>query len=55
LVEGDELFAVEIGGGIPLSPCNPDFEKVMDAARYFRVFYHFTHNGSEWMASRAQQ
>lgn len=33
LAEGDELFAVEIGGQLRLSPYNPDFEKVMDAAR----------------------
>jgi putative addiction module antidote len=32
LSEGDELFAVEIGGQLRLSPYNPDFEKVMAAA-----------------------
>jgi putative addiction module antidote len=30
---GDELFAVELGGALRLSPYNPDFEKVMEAAR----------------------
>ena len=33
LSEGDELFAVEIGGQLRLSPYNPDFEKAMDAAK----------------------
>jgi putative addiction module antidote len=31
--EGDELFCVEAGGELRLSPYNPDFEKVMTAAR----------------------
>jgi putative addiction module antidote len=33
LSEGDELFAVQIGGAIHLDPGNPDFEKLMEAAR----------------------
>jgi putative addiction module antidote len=33
LNEGDELFAVEVGGEIRLSPYNPDFETVIAAAR----------------------
>jgi putative addiction module antidote len=33
LSEGDEIFAVEVGGQLWLNPYNPDFEKVMDAAR----------------------
>jgi putative addiction module antidote len=33
LSEGDELFAIEVAGQLRLSPYNPDFEKVMDAAR----------------------
>jgi putative addiction module antidote len=33
LSEGDELFAVEIGGQLRLSPYDPNFEKVMAAAK----------------------
>jgi putative addiction module antidote len=33
LGEGDELFAFEVGGQLRLSPYNPDYEKLMDAAR----------------------
>jgi len=33
LNEGDELFAIEVGGQIRLSPYNPDFETVIAAAR----------------------
>jgi putative addiction module antidote len=33
LGEGDELFAIEVGGQLRLSPYDPNFEKVMDAAR----------------------
>jgi putative addiction module antidote len=33
LGEGDELFVVEAAGELKLTPYNPDFEKVMDAAR----------------------
>ena len=33
LAEGDELFAIEVGGQLRLSPYDPNFEKVMDAAR----------------------
>jgi Fic/DOC family len=33
LSEGDELFAVEIGGQLRLSPYDPNFEKVMTAAK----------------------
>ena len=33
LSEGDELFVVEIGGQLRLSPYDPNFEKVMAAAK----------------------
>jgi antitoxin MazE len=33
LGEGDELFVTEIGREIRLSPYNPDFDKLMNAAR----------------------
>jgi putative addiction module antidote len=33
LSEGDELFCVEAGGELRLSPYNPDFEKAMEAAK----------------------
>jgi putative addiction module antidote len=33
LSAGDELFAVEMGGQIRLSPYDPNFEKVMTAAK----------------------
>jgi putative addiction module antidote len=33
LAEGDELFVVEAAGELKLTPYDPDFEKVMDAAR----------------------
>jgi len=33
LGEGDELFVIEAAGELRLTPYNPDFEKLMDAAR----------------------
>lgn len=33
LGEGDELFVLEAAGELRLTPYNPEFEKVMEAAR----------------------
>jgi putative addiction module antidote len=33
LAEGDELFVVAAAGELKLTPYNPDFDKVLDAAR----------------------